>query len=139
MAEPDLNAPRHIRMAEQKPEWGVLPGSLNPGTIRGGYPRIDASKAFGRMLILPLGQGAPAHRNTAEHLILHLQGNVTFEFPEARPGERFRLEPHDVLFIPAGMAFSYFNSGRTEAVWWSVLTAKESWPPKGEPVTLPAT
>jgi mannose-6-phosphate isomerase-like protein (cupin superfamily) len=130
----DLTRPRHIRHSEQKPEWGVLPGSLNPGTIRGGYPRVDATNAFARMMILPLGQGAPAHTNTAEHLIVHLQGSVTFEFPKSNPGELFRLEPHDLLFIPANEAFAYFNSGKAEAVWVSILTTAGVWPPSGSPV-----
>lgn len=124
-----LGSPSVLRRRDMRVRWDAVPGAQTPGYVRGLYTPMECSYASGRIVMLPVGQGSPKHQNTAEHLIIMLKGEATFEFPDHAEGALHRIATHDLLYIPANVDYVYWNSGEVDVLWFTVLVTAGNWPP----------
>jgi quercetin dioxygenase-like cupin family protein len=130
----DNSVPRLLTRRDMKVEWNAVDKSTLAGFTRGLFTPMTGTSYSGRLVLLPRGQGAPPHRNTAEHIIINLEGEAEFTFPDFTASERFIIGPRDILFIPADMTYIYSNIGDVDVVWFTVIGAKldggsATWPP----------
>jgi len=121
----DMKTPRILKDRDQQPSWG-LPKADMAGFWRGRCNGMEATRCSAGFVIMPFGQTTPLHSNTAEHIIIMIEGDIEFTIE----GEAFPLEPRDMLFIPAHAKYVYTNKGRATATFISVLGQVDS-PPKG--------
>ena len=106
--------------------WG-LPQAGEVGFVRGLSRGLQASTGSVSWVTLPFGQGTPVHGNTAEHVIVALEGQVEFRLG----GEAIELAPMDSLFIPANYMYSYHNVGPDLVRFFSILFMYDVWPAAG--------
>jgi mannose-6-phosphate isomerase-like protein (cupin superfamily) len=107
-----------------KTNWDV-PQAHEQGfmrTICRGYMGSGSSLALGVILF---GQRSPSHTPNAEHQLLILEGEITWEVEGAGT---FVTGPMDLLFIGAGQTYVYWNSGPDTARFVDVLGKLEKWP-----------
>lgn len=105
-------------------EWD-LPGAQDEGTrrrIARGMLGSGASLAVG---IMPAGQGSPVHASSGEHLLLGLEGTITWSVTGHEP---VVMGPMDLVFIGAGLDYSYRNTGDSEAKFVDVIGRVDAWP-----------
>lgn len=104
-----------------------LPKSNEPGYLRAigrGFRGTSASLGVGIMLV---GQRSPLHSADAEHLLLGIEGSLTWNVD----GTHYTTGPMDLLFIGAGIVYEYWNSGFGTARFIDVIGKVNSWPPQG--------
>jgi hypothetical protein len=99
--EVPMTEPRLAKHNENRFNWGTLHGASVPGYVRAVRAPFAATNHASYVLLVPRGQGAPAHRSTGEHTVILLEGEVEFEFPDDRPAELFVMNEHDLLFPKA--------------------------------------
>ena len=128
---PDMSQPRVQRFHETRPDWNCMPDAQQSGFNRGGYPSMVGSNYQGRVVLLPRGQGAPWHSNTAEHIICQLEGTVIYEIGLGEDAKQYPVSKYDILFIPANAPYQYWNAGDCDAAWFTVLGSVGDWPPVG--------
>jgi quercetin dioxygenase-like cupin family protein len=87
-----------------------------------GFLAANASLAVG---VMPFGQRSPVHRSTGEHLLLGLDGEVTWR---VNGHEEVIMGPLDLVFIAAGVDYDYWNSGLDTARFVDVIGKYEEWP-----------
>jgi quercetin dioxygenase-like cupin family protein len=114
---------RVLRRRDQRPSWS-LPKANVVGYIRGNCDRMTGAAFSAGVALVPVGQRAPRHRNTGEHIMYMLEGVVEFEVDE----DTFVLEAGDMLFIPAHATYAYANIDRTLAVFLSIIGKADQWP-----------
>jgi quercetin dioxygenase-like cupin family protein len=102
-----------------------LPKAREGGYQRVMYEGLRASNAHASILLLPPGQASPAHSSYAEHIVTMLAGSVTFRTKD----ETVRLGYLDQLFIPAEVAYEYWNSGLENASFLNMVLRAGEWPP----------
>ncbi|MEV8546499.1 cupin domain-containing protein [Streptomyces sp. NPDC051572] len=93
-------------------------------TICRGVRGSGASLGLG---IMPVGQRSPLHSTDAEHLLLGLEGELTWNVE----GVHYTMKPRDLLFVGAGVEYEYWNSGFGTAQFIDVIGRVDSWPPSG--------
>jgi quercetin dioxygenase-like cupin family protein len=118
------STPWLLKSSEQQPTWG-LPKAGTVGFIRARCNGMEGTGFSAAVVFMPFGQNTPVHGNTGEHIIFQLDGHVEFRME----GEKWPLEPRDMLFIPANVAYSYHNTGRTTACFISIIGQRDEWPP----------
>jgi quercetin dioxygenase-like cupin family protein len=118
------STPWLLQSADQQPSWG-LPKADEVGYIRARCNGMEGTGFSAAVVYMPFGQNTPVHANTGEHIIFQLDGLVEFRMQ----GESWPLEPLDMLFIPANVAYSYHNIGRTTASFISIIGRTDDWPP----------
>ena len=96
------------------------------GYHRTTYEAISGTCMTARIAVLMFGQQAPKHSDAAEHIICHLVGDVEWIVE----GVSFRLEEHDLFFIPANAEYSYVNRGDDNAIFLVIHGKKDEWPPR---------
>jgi mannose-6-phosphate isomerase-like protein (cupin superfamily) len=103
--------------------WGALVNSEQFGYHRTAFTRLQGPNVAAAIDVLLFGQSAPPHAGESplEHIIFQLEGETEWAMT-ANPTESFRLEPHDMLYIPARMEYEYSNVGRGDA-WFLSVTA----------------
>jgi quercetin dioxygenase-like cupin family protein len=104
-----------------------LPRSNEPGYMRAigrGFRGRSASLGVGIMLV---GQRSPLHSADAEHLLLGIEGSITWNVD----GTPYSMGPMDLLFVGAGIVYEYWNSGFSTARFVDVIGKVDSWPPQG--------
>jgi mannose-6-phosphate isomerase-like protein (cupin superfamily) len=117
---------KHLVMRKREftePDW-KLPKATEIGYVRGFSKGLYATAASISWVTLPFGQGTPVHHNSAEHIIVNLEGQLEFRFVS----ESVELSPMDLLFIPANYQYSYFNVGVETVRFFSVLCRYDEWP-----------
>lgn len=93
-------------------------------TICRGVRGSGASLGVG---IMPVGQRSPLHSADAEHLLLGLKGQLTWNVE----GVHYTTGPMDLLFVGAGVQYEYWNSGFETAHFVDVIGRVDAWPPGG--------
>jgi len=104
-------------------DWS-LPAAKEVGFVRTicrGYMGSGASLGVG---IMPVGQRSPLHESNGEHLLLGLEGELSWQVE----GEVHRLGPMDLLYIGAGKVYEYWNSGFDTARFVDVIGRVDRWP-----------
>jgi len=104
-------------------DWS-LPRAHEQGfmrTVCRGFIGAGASLGLG---ILPVGQRSPLHTPNAEHLLLGLEGQITWRIE----GEDYVMGPMDLLFIGADREYEYWNSSFVEARFVDVIGRVDAWP-----------
>lgn len=124
-----MQTPRVYRIEDMSPDWNAVHLSDTPGFRRGLYPRVHGSNFLGRLVVVPPGQRSPKHINSAEHIVLQLEGEAEFDFPDTPDQPPIRIRPHDVLFFPANIPYGYANVGDVDVLWFTILGRKDEWPP----------
>jgi quercetin dioxygenase-like cupin family protein len=81
-----------------------------------------ASLAIGVMLV---GQRSPQHTSTGEHLLLGLEGEITWELAGT---EEVVMGAMDLVFIGPDCDYHYWNSGLTTARFVDVIGRVDAWP-----------
>ena len=109
-----------------------LPHIGDPGYTRAIARGVRARSASLGVAVVPIGQGSPKHDSDADHLFLGLKGRVVFRV-DAHDHE---LGVMDVLYIPAGRYYEYWNASFQQALFVDVLARVDGWPPSGnyEPI-----
>jgi quercetin dioxygenase-like cupin family protein len=123
-AEERFRHHRLIRRVDMRPHWGKQPGQGEQGTMRATWTPIDASNARAGLMFIGPGQTSPASSFSTEHILLHLQGRLVYEVE----GERYALEEHDLLFVPAYVPYELTNVGDDWGWWFSVNLRLDEWP-----------
>ena len=80
------------------------------------------------ILVLPPGQGCPKHDFGGDVVVLALEGEVEFAVHDGDRTTAYRLEPNDMLLLPAGVPYEYRNSGPGEASFASIAGRVDEWP-----------
>jgi quercetin dioxygenase-like cupin family protein len=93
-------------------------------TVCRGVRGAGASLGIGYM---PVGQRSPLHTPTAEHLILGLEGELTWRIE----GVDYVTGEMDLLFIGANREYEYWNSSFKLATFVDVIGRVDEWPPSG--------
>jgi quercetin dioxygenase-like cupin family protein len=94
-----------VKHADQMPAQPVTAGT---GTTRQVLIGPDEGPNFTlRRFIMQPGGGMPPHTNTVEHEQYVLRGEATITIGD----ETHHVKAGDVVFIPAGAAHSYENTG----------------------------
>jgi hypothetical protein len=114
------------RQQLMEPSWD-LPRAREIGSMRALCRGISASSAALSVGIVPFGQGSMVHANTAEHIIMGLEGKECFEVA----GVEYDVGPFDLLFIPARARYRHYNKHDRETRFVSVLGKTDVWPPSG--------
>jgi quercetin dioxygenase-like cupin family protein len=127
-ANADQSSPFHLRHKTARLHWKALPKSDQFGHHRGLYDRIEGTNFRAGILVLPFGQSSPPHDYNGEHIIFQLEGEVEFDFKDAS----YRLEPNDMLFIPAGAVYGYRNVGRGDVRFVTIIGRVDEWPTSGQ-------
>ena len=123
----DAKLVRLLRRRDMNLRWDIVPQQMEFPHQRGMYEGLNGTNFFAHMAVVPFGQSAPPHDNSAEHIIFHLSGDLEWTVG----GELHRLEPQDMLFIPNGVTYSYVNRGPDIAYFVAILGQVDVWPPRG--------
>jgi len=113
-----------LKWADMRPDWN-LPGGRTPGSSRASYTGVTATSLRAHYVLIGRGQTSPKHSGSADHLIAPVEGRVEFELPDGR----YVLEPFDLFVFPAGVPYRYTNIGSSDAVFLSVGSRADEWPP----------
>jgi mannose-6-phosphate isomerase-like protein (cupin superfamily) len=113
-----------LKREDMRLRWNQTGGPAF-GRLRGSYNGIEGSACLVNILVLPFGQSSPNIRFDAEHVVCQLEGRVEW----ATEAGTFLLEPQDLLFIPAHVAYRFTNVGRKDAYFLDVAAKAETWPP----------
>lgn len=89
-----------------------------------GFRGASASLGIGK---LPVGQRSPRHSADGEHLLLGLEGSITWWVD----GSEYVMNKLDLLYIGPDVAYEYWNSGEVKAAFIDVVAKGRSWPPRG--------
>lgn len=117
-----------LKRPEMRLSWGNLHKAEQFGFHRGMYDAVAAQSCTARLIVLPFGQASPSHRSTGEHIHFQIRSEIEFEVAD----EKYLVSPSDLFFIPAGVAYSYTNVGDEDALFLSVHSRVEDWPPRVE-------
>jgi quercetin dioxygenase-like cupin family protein len=123
-AEPRFRHHRLIRRVNMRPHWGKYIGQSDQGSIRATWTPIDSTSARAGLMFVGAGQTVLESSYSTEHILLHLQGRMVYQVE----GEKYLLEPHDLLFVPAFVPFSMVNVGDDWGWWFSVNLKCAEWP-----------
>lgn len=115
---------RLIRRHEMRPYWGKTARSLDVGFIRATWSPVDSTYARAGISSIWPGQTSPARSYSTEHILLHLEGDVTLSVE----GQQYVLQKHDLIFIPAFVDFEQTNFGTEVALTFSVNLRLDEWP-----------
>lgn len=107
-------------------DWD-LPQAGVPGHMRAIARGVRARSASLGVAVMLIGQRSPRHDSDADHLFLGLEGRVVFRV-DAQDHE---LGVMDVLYIPAGRCYEYWNASFQQALFVDVLAKVDRWPPSG--------
>lgn len=91
-------------------------------TIGRGFLGEGASLAIGTM---PPGQRSPQHDSSGEHLLLGLEGEITWM---AEGFEAIVMGPGDLVFIGANQSYHYLNQAAVTARFVDVIGRVSVWP-----------
>lgn len=100
-----------------------------PRTNEIGYMRtvcrgvIGAGASLG-VGIMPIGQQSPPHTTDSEHLLLGLEGELTWRVE----GVDYVTGAMDLLYVGAGHEYEYWNSGWVTAKFVDVIGRVDKWP-----------
>jgi quercetin dioxygenase-like cupin family protein len=122
-----LEEPRLLRRRDMDLRWDIVPQQMEFPHQRGMYEGLNGTSFFAHIAVVPFGQSAPPHANSAEHIIFHLSGDLEWTVG----GEVYRVEEHDMIFIPDGVQYSYVNRGAGIAYFVAILGKVDDWPPRG--------
>ena len=123
----DIKSPRLLRRADMNLRWDIVPQQMEFPHQRGMYEGLNGTNFFAHIAVVPFGQSAPPHHNSAEHIIFHLSGDLEWTVG----GEVYRVSAQDMLFIPDGVEYSYVNKGPDIAYFVAILGKVDAWPPRG--------
>lgn len=127
----DVTQPRLLRFDDSTVRWGANPRSDEPGFAILSYTQIEGTNFMSHISVLPRGTRRPSHRHDAEHLMVALEGEVEFEFPDLGPTATVRMKPFDVVFVPADLDYRYRQVGQRDAAFSATVIRKEAWPCTG--------
>jgi quercetin dioxygenase-like cupin family protein len=128
MIEPTA-AVRLLKQADFEPRWNS-PRADEPGYGRGFIEGVSATNFMVNILVLPPGQGCPRHDFGGDVVVLALEGSVEFVVDEGPRPSAYRLEPNDMLLLPAGVSYEYRNAGTGQASFASIAGRVDEWPAK---------
>jgi quercetin dioxygenase-like cupin family protein len=123
-AEEQFRHHRLIRRVNMRPHWDKYPKQGEQGHVRATWTPIDATSARAGLMFLGGGQTALESVFSTEHILLHLKGRMVYEVE----GERYLLEEHDLLFVPAYTGYSIVNVGDDWGWWFSANLRLDEWP-----------
>jgi quercetin dioxygenase-like cupin family protein len=129
MAAGSAVAVRVLRQADFRTRWDS-PRADEPGYGRGFIEGVKARNFMANVLVLPVGQGCPKHEFDGDVIVVALSGAVEFVVFEHGTPATHRLEPDDMLFLPAGVPYEYRNAGTEQASFLSVAGRVDEWPAK---------
>jgi quercetin dioxygenase-like cupin family protein len=89
-----------------------------------GIRGASASLGIGK---LPVGQRSPRHSADGEHLLLGLEGSITWLVD----GSEYVMDTLDLLYIGPDVTYEYWNSGEVKAAFIDVVAKGRSWPARG--------
>jgi quercetin dioxygenase-like cupin family protein len=115
----------HLRRNDQVTVYGRLPGSDQEGTRRGVANGVLASACMVNLITMPPAQRGPERSFNAEHVAYQVTGTTTWVVE----GERFTIEPGDLLFIPADRRYWIMNEGAEEGSFLDIAASAGVWPP----------
>jgi quercetin dioxygenase-like cupin family protein len=115
----------HLRRADLRVRWDLLPGGTDFGTIRGAYNGIEATNCMANLIVVPFGQHSPVHTFDGEHVVHHVAGRVEWDTQVGT----YVLEPGDLFFLAADVEYAYTNIGSDDAYFLDVAARAEAWPP----------
>jgi uncharacterized RmlC-like cupin family protein len=125
----DTRSARLLKQADFQQTWGS-PRADEPGFRRAFTEGVRALNFMANILTLPRGQGAPAHVYGGDVIVVPLTGSVEFEVGAADERVLYTVEPTDMLFLPAGVRYSYRNSSAGESSFLSIAGRVDEWPAK---------
>jgi quercetin dioxygenase-like cupin family protein len=128
MIEPTA-AVRLLKQADFEPRWNS-PRADEPGYGRGFIEGVSATNFMVNILVLPPDQGCPRHDFGGDVAVLALEGAVEFVVDEGAGPATYRLEPNDMLLLPAGVSYEYRNAGAGQASFASIAGRVDEWPAK---------
>jgi mannose-6-phosphate isomerase-like protein (cupin superfamily) len=123
-----FDRPFLLRRSQMRVTWGTLHKADQFGYHRGMYDALVAQSSTARLIVLPFGQASPPHQSSGEHLHFQVRSDIEFEMA----GEKYLVSPNDLFFIPAGVRYGYANVGDEDALFLSVHSRVEDWPPRVE-------
>jgi len=115
---------RLLKRVNMRPHWGKQPLQDRQGSVRATWTPIDASNARAGLMFVGAGQTTMSSTFTTEHIFLHLKGRLVYEVE----GERYVLDEHDLLFVPAYVPYEIVNVGDEWGWWFSVNLRLDEWP-----------
>jgi len=121
-----MTEPTVVRLrkhADFEPRWNS-PRADEPGYRRGFVEGLSGTNFMVNILVLPPGQGCPRHDFGGDVVVLALEGAIEFVVDEVA----YRLEPNDMLLLPAGVSYEYRNAGEGQASFVSIAGRVDEWP-----------
>jgi mannose-6-phosphate isomerase-like protein (cupin superfamily) len=96
------------------------------------YPELRGTNFTWHISVIGRGGSRPLHRTNADHLVLVLDGEMEFEFPDPEGTATFRMEKYDALLIPADVNFRFRQVGFTDATFSATVVRTDKWPHTSE-------
>jgi quercetin dioxygenase-like cupin family protein len=123
-AAPEFQKHRLIRRVNMRPHWNKYAKQGEQGSVRATWTPMDATSARAGLIFLGAGQTFLESTYSTEHILLHIEGRLSYEVE----GERYLLEEHDMLFVPAFSPMQIVNVGDEWGWWFSVNLKLDEWP-----------
>jgi len=106
----------------RKINWNISDADLW-GYHRGTYPGLETSDVSLHMVVQPGWQSSNIHGKTWDCVFLQMKGETLFETgPSPDHLKPYRLQPKDVLWVPAGNPYRYTTVGSSPSLFVSMAT-----------------